>query len=1298
MSYPRFTKIIIDYFMSKDQSISRRNKMFWHTTRDDTMFTSMRCISRHEDTQVYGTILPKESQPSDPKPVQATKGTRLKTKAKVAKSDKKKQPAKMPKAKGLYVLSKVALTEAEQLKMATKRSKTQFHISHANGLGDGVDTQPKVPDEQHLKMTGADERTDSREDDDDDDGGSDDHDDDSDDERTESDRDEILDPNMTNVTQTEHKEEYVDERVHTPLDYELTDDEMIHDEEKIDDEGELVSLKSHRISLNISSTTPVLPILFYTKQNTNSNTNKLLCYNLFPSLLDFSSVFKFNDRVTNLEKDLSEIKQVDQYAQALSSIPTQEAQDEKNDQIGLVDTSMRTIIREEVTTQLPQILSDDGDDDDDGNDGNDDDDDDDDANDDDNQEGDDINDDDEETDSDRTESNRIKIPVLNQSTTEYYKEEEEKIDDEETMDKEDDEVTKELYDDVNVNLGNEDTNMTNADQGALEQQNKADEPLQSSSVSSDFTSKLLNLKNPSPADNEISLLMETSARNATVYAQALSSIPAIVDRYIDNKLGEAINKAIQAYNLDCKQEALDEKNAYRSTYEAAASLSEFELTKILLDKIEESKSHLRADYKKNLYDALVESYNTEKDLFNTYGEVLMLKRSRDDSDKDRDPSAGSDRETKRMKSSKEAESSKDSSKSAHAEVPSHKVDDSGVQQDQEFDMGNNDEQLTDKEFNESVTNLEKDLSEIKQVDQYAQALSFIPAIVDRYIDNKLGEAINKDIQAHNLDCRQEAQDEKNEYIGIIDTSMRTIIKEEVTTQLPHILPQVVSDFATLVIERNVTESLEAAVLARSSSQPKSTYEAAASLSKFELTKILLEKMEESKSHLRADYKKKLYDALLKPYNTDKDLFDTYGEEAESSKDSRSKEKKSLRTSKDASQSQHKSSDKSAHAEEPSHTVDDSRVQQDQEFDTGNNDEQPADKEFDTDNNDEQPAEKEVSKEDWFKKPERPSTLDSDWNKRQHVDSRPPQTWISQVAHAKEPHTSFDELMDTSFNFSVFVLNQLNIKDLTQEIPVGPAFELLKGTCKSKPYPFDLSKPLLLISNHRGHQVILQNFFFNNDLEYLKGGDLRRRYSTLVMKTKATTYEIKWIKDLDHNLWSPVKVIYDKHAYWGISHWGPKRQYFYGFAANMSSSKDVYSKKRIIAVTRLTIMKKYDYGHLEEIEVRREDQKLYKFREGDFPLLRLQYIEDMLLLLVEQKLTNLTMDERYALNVALCMFTRRIIIQRRVEDLQLGVKSYQKKLNLTKPDTFRSNLKNKTTYTAYSDLKGVIYKDPMTKQN
>ncbi|GJX57991.1 hypothetical protein Tco_0289381 [Tanacetum coccineum] len=121
--------------------------------------------------------------------------------------------------------------------------------------------------------------------------------------------------------------------------------------------------------------------------------------------------------------------------------------------------------------------------------------------------------------------------------------------------------------------------------------------------------------------------------------------------------------------------------------------------------------------------------------------------------------------------------------------------------------------------------------------------------LDHYIRNQLGEAIQKAIQSHTLECRDEAQAEKTEYIDLIDTLVRAIIKEEVNTQLPQILPQAVSDFATPVIEQNVTESLEAAILEKSSSQPKSTYAAAASLSEFELTKILMDKMEEHKSYL-----------------------------------------------------------------------------------------------------------------------------------------------------------------------------------------------------------------------------------------------------------------------------------------------------------------------------------------------------------------------------------------------------------------------------------------------------------------
>ncbi|GJV44430.1 hypothetical protein Tco_1428966 [Tanacetum coccineum] len=56
-------------------------------------------------------------------------------------------------------------------------------------------------------------------------------------------------------------------------------------------------------------------------------------------------------------------------------------------------------------------------------------------------------------------------------------------------------------------------------------------------------------------------------------------------------------------------------------------------------------------------------------------------------------------------------------------------------------------------------------------------------------------------------------------------------------------------------------------------------------------------------------------------------------------------------------------------------------------------------------------------------------------------------------------------------------------------------------------------------------------------------------------------------------------------------------------------------KAVIDLTHVKVMKKYDYGYLEEIEVRRDDNMLHKFKEGDFLNLNLRDIEDMLLLLV-----------------------------------------------------------------------------------
>nr|GEW77044.1 hypothetical protein [Tanacetum cinerariifolium] len=89
--------------------------------------------------------------------------------------------------------------------------------------------------------------------------------------------------------------------------------------------------------------------------------------------------------------------------------------------------------------------------------------------------------------------------------------------------------------------------------------------------------------------------------------------------------------------------------------------------------------------------------------------------------------------------------------------------------------------------------------------------------------------------------------------------------------------------------------------------------------------------------------------------------------------------------------------------------------------------------------------------------------------------------------------------------------------------------------ENKPYLFDLRKPLPIIQDHRGRQIIPKDYFIHKYIEYLKGGESSRRYSTSVMKTTAATYELKWIEDLVPELWSPVVVQYDQHAYYGTLH-------------------------------------------------------------------------------------------------------------------------------------------------------------------
>ncbi|GKE50740.1 hypothetical protein Tco_1485896, partial [Tanacetum coccineum] len=349
-------------------------------------------------------------------------GSRLKTSAKVAKTDKKKKPAKKPITKELTVLSEVALSEAEQLKLATKRSKIQFHSSHASGSGDGVDTQSKVPDVPKYTSESEEESWTFIQGDDDDDNDDDESDvnDDSEETELDDDGDDFVHLNLSTYNTDDQEEEEEEkekadddevssnQKVSTPPNHEVTEeDENQEGDDYINEGGEegeeedamykdvninlersdtkmtnaqanqetddalvtltteppvvqhqsssvspdLVSkyinpspytcidsvlnrnIQSHNlinvpasvaaVTPSFDTTTPQPPIpiiqpLQQTPASTTIITNPIMT---LPEIPNFASLFSFDQRVSTLETEMSEFKQINQFAEAISSIP-----------------------------------------------------------------------------------------------------------------------------------------------------------------------------------------------------------------------------------------------------------------------------------------------------------------------------------------------------------------------------------------------------------------------------------------------------------------------------------------------------------------------------------------------------------------------------------------------------------------------------------------------------------------------------------------------------------------------------------------------------------------------------------------------------------------------------------------------------------------------------------------------------------------------------------------------------------------------------------------------------------------
>nr|GEW92847.1 hypothetical protein [Tanacetum cinerariifolium] len=345
-----------------------------------------------------------------------------------------------------------------------------------------------------------------------------------------------------------------------------------------------------------------------------------------------------------------------------------------------------------------------------------------------------LNDDSEETKS-NNDGDDLTYPNLVSTPPEYELTEEEEnkegddrdINGEQVQDKGDD-----LYRDVNINMERSDAELIDA------QANQDTEDYhmtlthmppvvqqQTSSVSSDSVSKFINpysdtfidsLLNPNIQSHTfvnvlVFVAAETSSSDTKIpqplipNIQPLQQTPGIVDNYLASKMKEAVYVAVELQTNKLREEAQAEnqellnqvdstmKTIIKEQVQAQVSKIMPKIKKyvtkslgvevlILIDKIEENKSVNRSDIQKNLYNALVELYNSDKDIITSYGDVVTLKRDRDDQDKDEDPFVRSNRGSKRRRSGK----------SAHAEEHDQMDDDLEDQPHLEFNTRNNDDE------------------------------------------------------------------------------------------------------------------------------------------------------------------------------------------------------------------------------------------------------------------------------------------------------------------------------------------------------------------------------------------------------------------------------------------------------------------------------------------------------------------------------------------------------------------------------------------------------------------------------
>ncbi|GKB08492.1 hypothetical protein Tco_0836804, partial [Tanacetum coccineum] len=516
-----------------------------------------------------------------------------------------------------------------------------------------------------------------------------------------------------------------------------------------------------------------------------------------------------------------------------------------------------------------------------------------------------------------------------------------------------------------------------------------------------------------------------------------------------------------------------------------------------------------------------------------------------------------------------------------------------------------------------VARLEQEMSEVKKTDHSADVLasirSQVPTAVDKYLGSKLDDALLKVLERHTAD----------------------LIEKYSVLPGPESIQNQESEKSPKEIIRIKKEQGE--------EKQDSTYSIRSTdkvdLEEFDLKSALFKHMNKIKSANRNTANYHLYHALMEALIADEDAMDK--EVADKVKDHKRK-----------------------------HDSDDDEDDDDNEGPSAGS------------NQDDEQSSKKPRKSDASASKQHPALTSTGW---QITNTRDAGTDSS--IHRSDPESEHSE--QSSDDIPI----RTGKKKLYKADLEGPALNLVKAFHKNNvflQYQMDECHKLLTnkvdLYNPEGHQIlrnvyeplplggppgqvtIQPQFFFNKDLEYLLTGDKERRIALSISKLKAARYLDFGLEELVPSLWVESELEYDISAVYGITHWWFRRKEFYINKHSESSDREaVRSQMRILSVISVKVFEKYGYNYLREMILRRADYQEYKISEKDFKNLHPNDFEDLFLLNIQEKLNHLPKTDKTSLHTAVNMWIRNLVIRNRVGDLQLGIESYQTKINLERPN-------------------------------